>query len=159
MPYCLLVLLRLGKKRGTYGFLICFRGPSSGFGLLQENPRTAAPGLLAHADNDLPSNVSRFKIVHCLGGFAQRVGLVDDGGEQSTDDRGAVRLMQDDDFPAEAYERLHPAETPRFALTFVGRVCVLGALVFMIQCLAERAAREVWGTRHQVEVHSPWFAT
>ena len=48
------------------------------------------------------------------------------------DDRGAIHLMQHDDFPAEAYEKLHPTETPRFALGFIGLLGALAALAFLI---------------------------
>ena len=48
------------------------------------------------------------------------------------DDRGAVHLMQHDDFPAMAYEKPHPTETPQFAFGFVGFLGVLAALAFLI---------------------------
>ena len=48
------------------------------------------------------------------------------------DDRGGIHLMQHDDFPAMAYEKLHPTETPQFAFGFVGLLGVLAALAFLI---------------------------
>lgn len=48
------------------------------------------------------------------------------------DDRGAIRLMQHDDFPAMAYEKLHPTETPGFALGFVGFLAALAALAVLL---------------------------
>ena len=48
------------------------------------------------------------------------------------DDRGVIRSMYHDDFPAMAYERLRPTETPRFALGFVGFLGALAALAVLL---------------------------
>ena len=62
--------------------------------------------------------------------------FAEDGGPLKVafteDDRGRIRLMQHDDFPAMAYEKLHPTETPQFTLGFVGLLGVLAALAFLI---------------------------
>ena len=48
------------------------------------------------------------------------------------DDRGVIRSMYHDDFPAMAYERLRPTETPGFALGFVGFLAALAALAILL---------------------------
>jgi len=48
------------------------------------------------------------------------------------DDRGVIRSMYHDDFPAMAYERLRSTETPGFALGFVGFLAVLAALAVLL---------------------------
>jgi len=48
------------------------------------------------------------------------------------DDRGVIQSMVHDDFPAMAYERLRPTETPGFALGFMGLLGALAALAFLL---------------------------
>jgi len=47
------------------------------------------------------------------------------------DDRGVIRSMYHDEFPAMAYERIRPTETPGFALGFVVFLAALAALAIL----------------------------